>query len=39
MVRIIAFLTVLGFLSGAMMGCHTSATVDPHSSGFITGLH
>jgi len=32
MVRLFAFLTVLGFLSAAMLGCHAEAGVDPHGA-------
>ena len=36
MVRLVLFLVALGFLSGAIVGCHASGTVDPHSSSFVT---
>ncbi len=36
MVRLLMFLVALGFLSGALMGCHAAATVDPHGSSFLT---
>jgi hypothetical protein len=39
MVRLLAFLVVLGFVSGVMMGCHAEGTVDPHSTGFVTAPH
>jgi len=31
------FLVALGFVSGAILGCHAEATVDPHNSSFVTG--
>jgi len=36
MVRLVIFLVALGFVSGAMLGCHAEASVDPHNSSFVS---